>query len=128
MRFNIQLKKTIFAGAVALVVAPPVALGQGTAAPVQDQGQGTWQGNIHQDPGGTTDAPAPRHSRKIENKTPQSSSGASVPNRGTWQGGMHQDAGGTPDAPAPQHSPEVMKKGPQSSSGSTREERPSQGR
>lgn len=81
------------------------------AAAIALAGPAFAQGTMHQDPGGTPDSPAARHSKEVMDKKSQSNTERDA---GVTKGGVHTDPGGTPDSPAARHSESTMKKKSQS--------------
>lgn len=99
MSINTKIRLTILASAFALAAAAPAAFAQGS---------GTWFQGIHTDAGGTSDAPAGRHTQEVMQK--KVASFAAAPDSGTWFQGIHTDPGGAADAPAGRHSQDLMLK------------------
>ena len=80
MTIQTKMRLSILASALALVVAAPVAIAQGS---------GTWYGNMHTDPV-TAEGLITRHSRALMQKK-VAAPAATAQDSGTWYGDMHTD-------------------------------------
>jgi len=98
MTINTKMRLTIFASALALVIAAPVAIAQDS---------GTWYGDWHTDPV-TSEGLVTRHSRAIMEKN-VAASAATAQDSGTWYGDMHTDPI-TAEGLVTRHSRELMER------------------
>jgi (2Fe-2S) ferredoxin len=98
MTINTKTRLSILASALALVVAAPAAIAQGS---------GTWYGNVHTDPI-TSEGLVTRHSRELM-ETKSAAPAAVAQNSGTWYGNMHTDPV-TAEGLTTRHSKALMEK------------------